>query len=110
MKHCPEVEIRRQGIGHQSMWDGSPPPNDSRALPRLGLGLWLVLKGPDRAQSLRRSARRLPDGLERAAKVATADWLDWAAEHPDSAVPQVEAAWDWVVHRQDPDSPALRWA
>jgi hypothetical protein len=67
-----------------------------RQAAKLGTGLLLVLKGPEKARALRRFAKRMPEGVERDAKLAAADWLDWAADNPAAAVRQVEAGWDSI--------------
>jgi hypothetical protein len=91
------------------MWGQPIPPSGNRQLARLAAGGLLIFKGHERAESLRRSAKRMPKGLEREAKLAMAAWLDWAADHPAEAVDQGEAVLDWL--RQPPPAHAgIRWA
>jgi hypothetical protein len=86
------------------MWNTPLPPSELRQTARFGTGLLLVLKGPEKARSLRRSAKRMPEGIERDARFAAADWLDWAAANPRVAVREVEAAWDAIQADQNAPS------
>jgi hypothetical protein len=52
----------------------------------------------------------MPEGFERALRLAMADWLDWAAEHPDLALRQVEGEYDSLQPTPHIDQLGIRWA